>query len=191
MCVICLPLEGMKGKASHTESLMRTLTKSWYDAWFKNWAALFSMVFYIISSSVKMQKWQLCIAHIRVNMLYLHPKGKTWQQPQCGHNLSSYSVYCPPLISAETQRADGPSVRGNRGKRNEGSDREVGGEGRGKIERQNYWRYKRDVRCDSKWQGGSLQHLRGSSFIRMKEESRSQESTLGLVKINCWIAGGE
>lgn len=44
------------------------------------------------------------------------------------------------LIGAETQRADGLTVRGNRGKINEGSDREGGGGGEveTETERQNH-----------------------------------------------------
>lgn len=56
-------------------------------------------------------------------------------------------------MGAETQRADGLTVRGNRGKINEGSDRERGGGGEveTETERQNHWRSVRDTH----WQAAS------------------------------------
>lgn len=48
-----------------------------------------------------------------------------------------------------------------------------------------------NVCTDIEWQGGSLQHLRGSSSIRKEEERRSHAAKPGRAEIKCCIKGGD
>lgn len=74
------------------------------------------------------------------------------------------------LITAETQRADGLTVRGNWGReKNEESDRGGGEGGEGRDwEAEGVCRTYTDRLRHTEWGRGSSQHLRGSSFISVR-----------------------